>query len=85
MAPVPSLSNNLFILSYAVRTNDPNLIVIPQVTTNILDPMSWTSNGISTSVLFPTNINGTSYQQRSSSILTNGSMKQFMRIKVQYP
>ena len=85
MTPVPSLSGNFFILSYAVRTNDPNLLVIPQVTTNVLDSASWTSNGIATSALFPTNINGTNYQQRSSSVPTNGALKQYMRIKVEYP
>ena len=80
--PVAALSNNELSLTYLARTNDTNLSILPERTTDLSSANSWTNGGITVSNLGTTNIGGTDFERRKAALSTTNSVRQFLRLKV---
>ncbi|NDA26598.1 MAG: hypothetical protein EBZ05_07140, partial [Verrucomicrobia bacterium] len=80
--PQAASSNNELSLTYFARTNDTNLSIVPERTTDLSSTNSWTNTGITVSSLGTTNIRGTDFERRKAALSTTNSVRQFLRLKV---
>ena len=78
--PQSGQSGNRLVLNYQVRTNDPRVLVFPEVATD-LSGTGWASSGIMVTNLGTTNVGGESLERRSASVPMDGSRK-FLRLRV---
>jgi hypothetical protein len=82
--PVATLSNNELSLVYLARTNDTNLSILPECTTDLSSSGGWTHGGITVSNLGTTNIGGTDFARRKATVTpSTNTTRQFLRLKVQ--
>lgn len=81
LLPAAGLSNNELSLSYLARTNDTNLTVLPERTTDLTGNSGWTQSGITVSNLGTTNIGGTDFERRKASLDITNNTRQFLRLK----
>ncbi|NDD82329.1 MAG: hypothetical protein EBZ53_07200, partial [Verrucomicrobia bacterium] len=80
--PVSAYISNELSLTYVARTNDTNLSILPERTTDLSSTNSWTNTGITVSSLGTTNIGGTDFERRKAALSTTNSVRQFLRLKV---
>ena len=78
--PQSGQSGNRLVLNYQVRTNDPRVLVFPEVATD-LSGTGWASSGIMVTNLGTTNVGGESLERRSASVPMDGGRK-FLRLRV---
>jgi hypothetical protein len=78
--PQSGQSGNRLVLNYQVRTNDPRVLVFPEVATD-LSGTGWASSGITVSNLGTINLGGETLERRSASVLIDGDRK-FLRLRV---
>jgi len=83
LMPSPAISGGNLVLTYYARTNDTNLSVLPQVTTNLGSTSNWGTNGITINSNVATlTTNGTTLQKRTASVPISSNNKQFLRLRV---
>ena len=80
--PITGYGNNELSLTYVARTNDTNLSILPERTTDLSSSNGWTNGGITVSNLGTTNIGGTDFERRKAVIPATSSDRQFLRLKV---
>jgi len=78
--PQSGQSANRLVLNYQVRTNDPRVVIFPEVATD-LSGTGWASSGITVTNLGTTNVGGESLERRSASVPIDGGRK-FLRLRV---
>ena len=82
--PVSGFSNNELSLIYVARTNDTNLSIEPERSTDLSSVSGWTNTGITVSNLGITNIGGTDFARRKATVTpATNTTRQFLRLKVQ--
>jgi hypothetical protein len=81
--PVPSMNNNQLVLTYRARINDPNLTIVPEVSTDLANANSWSTVGITTTIVGTIVVDGTTFEIRNSLVPTTDALKKFLRVRVQ--
>ena len=80
--PITGYGNNELSLTYVARTNDTNLSILPERTTDLSSSNGWTNGGITVSNLGTTNIGGTDFERRKAVVPATNPVRQFLRLKV---
>ena len=73
-------SGNRLVLNYQVRTNDPNVTVVPESSTDLASG-SWATTNVTISNLGPVTVGGEVLEKRSASVLMDDT-KKFLRLRV---
>ena len=78
--PVMQRSGNQLVLNYQVRTNDPQVTVMPETSGDLI-ATNWNGAGITISNLGTTNVGGEMLERRSASVPMSGT-RGFLRLRV---
>ena len=79
--PQTVVENGRLVLSYQVRANDPMIGVAPETSTDLVNPSSWSSSGVTVTSLGNVTIGGEVLEKRSASVPMDGT-KRFLRLRV---
>jgi acetyl esterase/lipase len=79
--PQAVVENQRLVLNYQVRANDPTLGVTPETTTDLGNPSSWSSAGVSVINLGNVTIDGEVLERRSASVPMDET-KRFLSLRV---
>ena len=79
--PQTVVENQRLVLNYQVRANDPTVGVTPETSTDLGNPSSWSSAGVSVVNLGIVTISGEVLEKRSASVPIDEA-KRFLRLKV---
>jgi acetyl esterase/lipase len=66
--PQTVVENQRLVLNYQVRTNDPKVVVTAETSSDLGNPLSWSSTGVSVSVVGSVTIGGEVLERRSASV-----------------
>jgi acetyl esterase/lipase len=79
--PQTVVENGQLVLSYQVRANDPTVDVTPETSTDLVNPSSWSSAGVSVINLGTVTVGGEVLEKRSASVPMDET-KRFLRLRV---
>jgi len=79
--PQTVVENGRLVLSYQVRANDPTVGVTPETSTDLVNPSSWSSAGVSVINLGTVTVGGEVLEKRSASVPMDET-KRFLRLRV---
>jgi len=79
--PQTVVENERLVLSYQVRANDPTVGVTPETSTDLVNPSSWSSAGVSVINLGTVTVGGEVLEKRSASVPMDET-KRFLRLRV---
>jgi len=79
--PQTVVENERLVLSYQVRANDPTVGVTPETSTDLVNPSSWSSAGVSVINLGTVTVGGEVLERRSASVPIDEA-KRFLRLRV---
>jgi hypothetical protein len=79
--PQTVVENERLVLSYQVRANDPTVGVTPETSTDLGNPSSWSSAGVSVINLGTVTVGGEVLEKRSASVPVDET-KRFLRLRV---
>jgi hypothetical protein len=79
--PQTVVENGRLVLSYQVRANDPTVGVTPETSTDLVNPSSWSSAGVSVINLGTVTVSGEVLEKRSASVPMDET-KRFLRLRV---
>jgi hypothetical protein len=79
--PQTVVENQRLVLNYQVRTNDPKVEVTAETSSDLGNPLSWSSPGVSVSVVGSVTIGGEVLEKRSASVPMDET-KRFLRLRV---
>lgn len=79
--PQTVVENERLVLNYQVRANDPKVGVTPETSTDLGNPSSWSSTGVSVINLGTVTVGGEVLEKRSASVPVD-EMKRFLRLRV---
>ena len=79
--PQAVVENHRLVLNYQVRANDPMVGVTPETSTDLVNPSSWSSSGVTVTSLGNVTIGGEVLEKRSASVSIDGT-KKFLRLRV---
>ena len=66
--PQTVVENQRLVLNYQVRTNDPKVLVTAETSSDLGNPLSWSSTGVSVTVVGSATIGGEVLERRSASV-----------------
>ncbi|NCZ52904.1 MAG: hypothetical protein EBY81_03275, partial [Verrucomicrobia bacterium] len=66
--PQTVVENQRLVLNYQVRTNDPKVVVTAETSSDLGNPLSWSSTGVSVSTVGSVTIGGEVLEKRSASV-----------------
>jgi acetyl esterase/lipase len=66
--PQTVMENQRLVLNYQVRTNDPKLVVTAETSSDLGNPLSWSSTGVSVSAVGSVTVGGEVLEKRSASV-----------------
>jgi len=66
--PQTVVENQRLVLNYQVRTNDPKVVVTAETSSDLGNPLSWSSTGVSVSAVGSVTIGGDVLEKRSASV-----------------
>ena len=81
--PVGEITATELAVSYLARTNDASLVIRPVTAVTLSG--GWTTNGINTQVLGSTNVSGTMFEMRRSSVPAEGGDTRFIMLRFSVP
>ena len=79
--PQTVVENQRLVLNYQVRTNDPKLVVTAETSSDLGNPLSWSSAGVSVSAVGSVTIGGEVLEKRSASVPMDVATR-FLRLRV---
>jgi len=79
--PQTVVENQRLVLNYQVRTNDPKLVVTVETSSDLGNPLSWSSTGVSVSTVGSVTIGGEVLEKRSASVPMDVATR-FLRLRV---
>jgi acetyl esterase/lipase len=79
--PQTVVENQRLVLNYQVRTNDPKVEVTAETSSDLVNPSSWSSNGVSTNAVGSVTIGGEVLERRSASVPMDVATR-FLRLRV---
>jgi hypothetical protein len=79
--PQTVVETQRLVLNYQVRTNDPKVSVMAETSTDLGNPSSWSSTGVSVINLENVTIDGEVLERRSASVPMDET-KRFLRLRV---
>jgi hypothetical protein len=79
--PQTVVENQRLVLNYQVRTNDPKLVVTAETSSDLGNPLSWSSTGVSVSALGSVTLGGEVLERRSASVPMDVATR-FLRLRV---
>jgi len=79
--PQTVVENQLLVLNYQVRTNDPKVEVTAETSSDLGNPLSWSSAGVRVSTVGSVTIGGEVLEKRSASVPMDET-KRFLRLRV---
>jgi acetyl esterase/lipase len=79
--PQTVVENQRLVLNYQVRANDPTVGVTPETSTDLGNPSSWSSAGVSVINLGTVTVDGELLEKRSASVPVDET-KRFLRLRV---
>jgi hypothetical protein len=79
--PQTVVENQRLVLNYQVRTNDPKVVVTAETTSDLGNPLSWSSTGVSVSAVGSVTIGGEVLERRSASVPMDVATR-FLRLRV---
>jgi len=68
-------------LNYQVRTNDPKVVVTAETSSDLGNPLSWSSAGVSVTAVGSVTIGGEVLEKRSASVPMDVATR-FLRLRV---
>jgi len=82
LLPQMSLSNSSLSISAVIRTNDTNLLVYPEASTDLATPNSWTTSGFTTNTSNQTNVPA-GFQRRQYQFNAGTNPRAFLKLTIQ--
>jgi acetyl esterase/lipase len=79
--PQTVVENQRLVLNYQVQTNDPKVEVTAETSSDLGNPSSWSSNGVSTNAVGSVTIGGEVLERRSASVPMDLATR-FLRLRV---
>ncbi len=79
--PQTVVENQRLVLNYQVRTNDPKLVVTAETSSDLGNPLSWSSAGVSVTAVGSVTIGGEVLEKRSASVPIDLATR-FLRLRV---
>jgi hypothetical protein len=79
--PKAVVENQRLVLNYQVRANDPKVVVTPETSTDLVNPSSWSSSGVTVTSLGNVTIGGEVLEKRSASVPMDEA-KRFLRLRI---
>jgi hypothetical protein len=79
--PQAVVENQRLVLNYQVRTNDPKVEVTAETSSDLGNPLSWSSAGVRVSTVGSVTIGGEVLEKRSASVPMDET-KRFLRLRV---
>jgi hypothetical protein len=79
--PQTVLENQRLVLNYQVRTSDPKVEVTAETSSDLVNPSSWSSNGVSNNAVGSVTIGGEVLERRSASVPMDLATR-FLRLRV---
>ena len=79
--PQTVVENQRLVLNYQVRTNDPKVVVTAETSSDLGNPLSWSSAGVRVSTVGSVTIGGEVLEKRSASVPMDET-KRFLRLRV---
>ena len=79
--PKVVVENQRLVLNYQVRANDPKVGVTPETSTDLVNPSSWSSSGVTVTSLGNVTIGGEVLEKRSASVPMDEA-KRFLRLRI---
>ena len=79
--PQTVVENQRLVLNYQVRTNDPKVEVTAETSSDLGNPLSWSSTGVSVSIVGSVTIGGEVLERRSASVPMDVATR-FLRLRV---
>jgi hypothetical protein len=79
--PQTVVENQRLVLNYQVRTNDPKVEVTAETSSDLGNPLSWSSAGVRVSTVGSVTIGGEVLEKRSASVPMDET-KRFLRLRV---
>ena len=79
--PQTVVENQRLVLNYQVRTNDPKVVVTAETSSDLGNPLSWSSTGVSVTAVGSVTIGGEVLERRSASVPMDVATR-FLRLRV---
>jgi hypothetical protein len=81
ISPQTVVENQRLVLNYQVRTNDPKVVVTAETSSDLGNPLSWSSTGVSVSAVGSVTIGGEVLEKRSASVPMDVATR-FLRLRI---